>query len=172
MPTLLKMAFNRWRLVRRGASIAADACVGEGRFEGRFSRLRIGSSSFIGRAEIILHDQVTIGEHVCINDGVIILTASHDLRDPAWTQVAKPVTIEDYAWIASRATILPGVRIGRGAVVAASAVVSRDVPPYGLALGNPAVVREDRRVREFSYNPVRFLAFQEAWLGSKGTKQG
>jgi len=162
------MSLRRTLLVRKGASIAEDACVGEAVFIGRLSRLKIGSSSFIGKAEMMLHGQVAIGSCVCINDGVVILTASHDLRDPEWKQWVKPVTIEDYAWIATGATILPGVRIGRGAVVGASAVVSKDVPAFGLAVGNPAVVREDRRVHEFSYSPVRFLAFQEAWLGGTG----
>jgi len=69
----------------------------------------------------MLHDEVRIGSHVCINDGVVILTASHDVNDPHWRAVTKPVVIDDYAWIATGATILPGVRIGRGAVVGASA---------------------------------------------------
>jgi acetyltransferase-like isoleucine patch superfamily enzyme len=168
MPTLFKTAFHRWRLIRRGASIADDSCIGEVKLTGRLSRLLVGASSFVGRAEIMLHDTVTIGAHVCVNDGVLILTASHDLRDPSWVQVAKPVVIGDYAWIASRAVILPGVHIGRGAVVGAGAVVSRDVPPLALAVGNPAIIREDRRIGEFNYHPVHFLAFQQAWLGGKG----
>jgi maltose O-acetyltransferase len=116
----------------------------------------------------MLHDRIEIGSCVCINDGVTILTASHDIRDPKWGQISKPVVIEDFAWIATGATLLPGVRIGRGAVVAAGAVVSRDVPPYATATGNPATIREEKRTKDLRYSPVRFLAFQDAWLGKEG----
>jgi maltose O-acetyltransferase len=57
--------------------------------------------------------------------------------------VARPVSIEDGAWIAARVTILPGVTIGRGTVVAAGAVVTRDVPPNTLAAGVPARVKRE-----------------------------
>ena len=74
--------------------------------------------------------------------------------------------IEDYAWIATSAMILPGVKIGQGAVVGAGALVAKDVPPFGIAAGNPAVVRENRRCRELDYSPVSFVAACAAWLKS------
>jgi len=164
--TLLKTAFNRWRLVRRGACIADDACIGEGEFSGRAPHLSVGASSFIGRASIMLHEDVNIGAHVCINDRVIILTATHDVGDPQWRHIKKPVIIGDFAWISTGATILPGVEIGRGAVVGAAAVVTKSVPAYGIAVGNPAVLLKKMRTPELRYSPVRFLAFQDAWLGA------
>lgn len=67
--------------------------------------------------------------------------AKHDKIDP-YTPVFKsrPIVIEDDVWICARAMILKGVRIGRGSIIAAGAVVTRDVPPYSVAAGNPAVV--------------------------------
>ncbi len=56
----------------------------------------------------------------------------------------KPVVIEDDVWIGSRVTILPGVTIGRGSVVGAAAVVTKDVPPYSVVAGNPAKVVKTR----------------------------
>ncbi len=164
-PGLVRMTFSRMRLVRRGASIGEDSCIGKVEVTGKLRMLSVGCSTFIGRVKIAVHDRVAIGSNVCINDGVLILTATHSVSDPSWGQVTKPIIIEDYAWIAVGALILPGVRIGRGAVVGAGAVVSRDVPAHAVAAGNPAVVREARRSRDLSYNPVRFLAFQDAWLG-------
>ena len=68
-----------------------------------------------------------------------------------------------------RATILPGVTIGYGAVVGAGAVVTKDVPPLAVATGNPATLRLDVRPRDLDYDPVIFLASYEAWVGrSKG----
>jgi serine acetyltransferase len=165
LPSMLQMTFSRARLVLRGARIGEDSCIGKAEVTGKAALLTVGRSSFIGRAKIAVHDRVEIGSNVCINDGVTILTASHSVSDPAWGQITKPIIIGDYAWIAMGAIVLPGVRIGRGAVVGAGAVVSRDVPAYAVAVGNPATIREGQRARDVAYSPVRFLAFQDAWLG-------
>jgi maltose O-acetyltransferase len=69
-----------------------------------------------------------------------IWTLQHDVADDFHRAIGAGVVIEDYAWIASRVTILPGVRIGRGAVVATGAVVTRDVPAMAVVGGVPARV--------------------------------
>ncbi len=168
LPGLLRVASRRHRLIRSGANIAVDACIGETDIQGQMSNLIVGNASFIGRATIMLHDKLSIGSFVCINDGVTILTASHDLRDPLWRHKLGEVHIGDYAWIATGSTILPGVKIGRGAVVGAATVVSRDVPDYALAIGNPAIIKKEKRIHKLRYSPVRFLAFQDAWIGKEG----
>lgn len=81
---------------------------------------------------------VIIGNNVDIAQEVNIWTEQHDYNSPDFVSIEKPVVIEDYAWIASRATILPGVTIGRGAVVACGAVVTKDVPPLCIVAGVPA----------------------------------
>ena len=81
---------------------------------------------------------ITIGNNVNISSFTIMLGGWHDLDDPTFAAELRPMVIEDYAWIATRATIMAGVRIGRGAVVAAGAVVTRDVPPYAVMAGVPA----------------------------------
>ena len=91
-------------------------------------------------------NEVRIGQHVMIGPSVQIYTAAHDLQAEARIQgweVAKPVVIEDNVWVGGGAIILPGVRIGRNAVVGAGAVVSRDVPANTVVTGIPArVIRE------------------------------
>ncbi len=134
------------------------------RIMGPLTNLRVGEETSIGEALIVTHAPVEIGNRVTINDGVTILTASHDLSDPAWMVFCKPVQIEDYAWIAQNSMILPGVRIGRGAVVGAGAVVGRDVEPYAVVAGNPARPAPRKRVEPLDYSPVKFLAAYEAWL--------
>lgn len=81
---------------------------------------------------------LTIGNCVDIAQEVNIWSEQHDYNDPSFRSLEAPVYIEDYVWIASRATILPGVRIGRGAVVACGAVVTKDVPPLSIVAGVPA----------------------------------
>ena len=91
-------------------------------------------------------NEVHIGHHVMIGPGVQIYTAAHDLqaeaRNRGW-EVAKPIVIEDNVWIGGSAILLPGVRIGRNAVVGAGAVVTRSVSANTVVAGNPArVIRE------------------------------
>ena len=81
---------------------------------------------------------IHIGQNVSISQEVMILSADHDLDSPDFAGRERPVYIEDYAWIGSRAIIMPGVVIGKGAVVAAGAVVTRSVAPYTVVAGVPA----------------------------------
>ena len=79
-----------------------------------------------------------IGDNVSISPEVAILTAEHGVNDPGFRVEAQQVVIEDHAWIGTRAIILPGLTLGRGSVVAAGAVVTRDVPPLAIVGGVPA----------------------------------
>lgn len=162
---MARFMFRTWRLRCRGASVGEGTLVSPFRGGGRWNHLHIGRDCFVGRIEVHLHATVEIGSHVCINDGVRLISASHDVRDPCWAQFAKPIVIGDYAWVATGAIILPGVKIGEGAVVGAGAVVAKDVPERAVVVGNPAKVGEVERPCELRYSPVDFVAFRRAWLG-------
>ena len=87
--------------------------------------------------------EVRIGHHVMFGPAVQVYTAAHLLQAEARIQgleVAKPILIEDNVWIGGGAILLPGVTIGRNAVVGAGAVVPRDVLPNTVVAGNPAKV--------------------------------
>jgi acetyltransferase-like isoleucine patch superfamily enzyme len=108
-----------------------------------YARLSIGQHCQINAAlSLELGATISIGDHVGIGQEVIILTTSHEHHDSprhrAGPLVRQPVRIEDGVWIGARTLILPGVTIGQGAVVAAGAVVARDVPPHTLVAGVPA----------------------------------
>ena len=104
-------------------------------------RINIGGGTCVNK-HCVLDGRggLTIGDNVDIAQGVNIWTEQHDYNSPTFASVCKPVIIEDYVWIASRATILPGVTIGKGAVVATGAVVTKDVAPYTVVAGVPAKV--------------------------------
>lgn len=164
LPNLLKQGWFHARLRQAGATVDASAFFSDARLiSGQLSQLSVGEHSFIGRAELSVHERLSIGRCVCINDGVKILTASHDVRDPLWRTVAKPIVIEDHVWIATNALILPGVTLGRGAVVGAGAVVAKDVPALGIVAGNPARLLENSRVETLDYRPADSLALYRAW---------
>lgn len=149
----------------RGASIGYLAVLGKSRIAGRLSNLSIGNETSLGRCEIALHDHVTIGSRVVINDEAVLLTASHALTDPKWGLKKAPIVIGDYAWIATNAILLPGVTVGRGAVVGAGAVVRGDVPDYAVVIGNPAAELPRHRTAELAYCPAMLNAPFEAWVG-------
>ena len=105
----------------------------------RRAGLRIGARSRINRDCCLdARGSVTIGDDVSISPEVVVLSASHGVDDPRFAVTTSPVHIDDHAWIGTRATILPGVTIGRGAVVCAGAVVTRDVEPLAIVGGVPA----------------------------------
>ena len=110
-------------------------------------RISIGDYTHINK-NVLLDGRgalLIIGENVDIAQEVNIWTMQHDYNDSQYKSIGKPVRIEDYVWIASRATILPGVTIGRGAVVASCAVVTKDVPPLAVVAGVPAKVIGNRK---------------------------
>lgn len=84
--------------------------------------------------------QIIIGNNVDIAHEAIIWTLQHDPQDDHYKARGNKVVIEDFAWIASRCTLLPGVTIGRGAVVACNSVVTKDVPPMAIVAGVPAKI--------------------------------
>lgn len=87
---------------------------------------------------------IAIGENVSISQQVMILAADHDMDSPDFAGRNRPVVIEDYVWIGTRAMIMPGVTIGKGAVVAAGAVVTKNVEPYTVVAGVPAKFIKNR----------------------------
>ena len=170
LPNLLKQGGAHARLRRLGATVHPLVFFSDARqISGQLNQLAIGAHSFIGRAELAVHAPLTIGACVCINDGVKILTASHDVTDPGWRTLTKPIVIEDHVWIATNAIILPGVTLGRGAVVAAGAVVVKDVPPFGIVAGNPARLLDKCRVQHLDYQPTNSLALFRAWRSGATT---
>jgi acetyltransferase-like isoleucine patch superfamily enzyme len=98
------------------------------------------------------HGGLRIGNDVRIAAGCVVIPENHRIDDPTRTiaeqgRVQQGIVIEDDVWIGAHVTVLDGVTIGRGAVIAAGAVVTKDVPPLSVAAGVPArVVRSRERV--------------------------
>lgn len=121
----------------RGSSIyyGADILLYKG------ARLEMGASFINSDALIRVHKRVTIGDGCAISFRFVCMDGNAHAIDGRRT--VEPVVIADHVWIGAGVTVLPGVHIGEGAVVAAGAVVTRDVPPACLVAGVPArVIRE------------------------------
>ena len=102
--------------------------------------LKIGKGVYVNSNLLAMaRGGITIGNYVRVAANVQLISNNHDPYDLN-VLTCKPVEIGDYAWIGAGATILPGVRVGRHAVVGAASVVTKDVPDYAVAVGNPARV--------------------------------
>jgi len=145
------------KLNGKGGSIRiGDQCILHCRinFDHPSGCVDVGDRCFIGSSLLVCHTSIKIANDVIISWGVTIVDhdshsvlPEHRIRDvvdwahgrKGWTQVRiAPVTIDDQVWIGFGACILKGVHIGRGAVIAAQSVVTRDVPPGAIVAGNPA----------------------------------
>ncbi len=114
----------------------------------------IGSHCVINR-DCVLNGRggLVIGDNVDVAQGVYILTEQHDYNDDMHSLVKMSVHIDDYVWIATRATVLPGVSLGKGAVVACGAVVTKDVPSMTVVGGIPARHMSERKSGlKYSFN--------------------
>jgi putative colanic acid biosynthesis acetyltransferase WcaF len=124
------------------------------------SGVRIGRNCNVGNNAFLDGRRgLTLGDCVATGAEVMIYTLQHDIDSPTFEAKGGPVVIEDYVYVGPRAIILPGVRIGRGAVVAAGAVVTGDVEAYHVVGGVPARFIKERR-SDLDYRPDFAMPFQ------------
>lgn len=122
-------------------------------------RLKVGSGSMVNRGVLLDNRKgITIGQNVNIAHDCRIYTLGHDVRSPAFTAVGGEVILEDYCVLFAACMIMPDVKIGRGAVILAGSVVTKDVPPFEIHGGNPASKIGDRDVEPL-YSPARSYWF-------------
>lgn len=89
---------------------------------------------------------VYIGDHATVSQYSFLCTATHDVLDPNMRLISSPIVIEDQAWICAKAYLAPGVTVGQGAVAGACSVVTKSIPAWTIACGNPARPLRTRRL--------------------------
>lgn len=138
----------------KGASIASQVSIFSSVNIRCPKNLKIGKGCSIG-PKVLLDARMglEIKENVTIAYDAIIWTLQHEMNSSDFHGKGAPVVIEDYAWICSRAIVLPGIRIGKGSVVASGAVVTHDVEPFTVVGGIPARIIGHRSVSELDYVP-------------------
>jgi acetyltransferase-like isoleucine patch superfamily enzyme len=121
----------------------------------------IGEGTLIGD-HVVLDGRapLKIGNHVDFASQVMVYNSQHDIRSEDFGPVSAPVVIEDYVFVGPRAIILPGVTVGRGAIVGAGAVVTKDVPAGAIVGGVPAKVIGERGMSDLKYRLGRPRLFQ------------
>lgn len=153
--------------IRRIFYKAAGMRIGKGstiHYGARFyepKNIEIGHDSIIGdNCFLDGRAKLTIGDHVDIASQVLIYNSKHDINSPSFAPVEEEVKIEDYVFIGPRAIILPGVTIYKGAIIAAAAVVTKDVEEYKVVGGVPAVEIGERKLKDLHYKLGRYRLFQ------------
>ena len=131
--------------------IGNDVFVDNGvMIEAHEGKIRIGSHSSVNAYCVLYgHGGLTIGNYVRIATGVVVIPANHTFKDrntPIHKQEisAKGITIDDDVWLGTRVCVLDGVAIGKGSVIGAGAVVTKDVPEYCVYAGVPAKLVKER----------------------------
>lgn len=123
--------------------------------------IRIGEDSIVGENTVLDgRDEIIIGNHVDIASYVMIYNSQHDVNSENFAATHSPVHIDDYVFIGPRAILLPGVTIGKGAIVGAGAVVTKDVPPFAIVGGVPAHTIGERALKNPSYRLGRARWFR------------
>jgi putative colanic acid biosynthesis acetyltransferase WcaF len=148
---LFRFTFHNWYALRNAILRAFGATVGHP------VRLRptvlieqpwnltIGDNSSIGdRAIVYCLGKVTIGAHVSVSQGAHLCAGSHDFRKPDMPILKPIITIHDYAWVAADAFVGPGVTVGEGTVLGARGCAMKDLAPWTVYTGNPALRVKDR----------------------------
>ena len=143
---------RRWFYILMGAQLGKRTFPSR-RVEVLYPKgLKLGDGVSVGWfAELDARGGITVGNDTNISSHVKFITGSHDIDDPNFTADFKPIHIGHHCWIGTGATILQGVHIGNGAVIAAGAVVTKDVPSYEVWGGVPAKFIRQRKNNNLQY---------------------
>lgn len=108
-------------------------------------KLTVGSYAWVGEKVWIDNlGQVTIGDHVCISQGALLLCGNHSFKKSTFDLMVGDITLEEGCWIGANAVVTPGVKCGSHSILAVNSVAVKDLEPYGIYQGNPAEWKRER----------------------------
>jgi putative colanic acid biosynthesis acetyltransferase WcaF len=110
--------------------------------------LEMGPYSCIGRRVICYSmAKIRFDDYAMVSQGAHLCAGSHDISDPYFQLIVRPIVLGERAWIATEAFVGPGVTVGKGAVLGARGVAFSDLPPWTVSVGNPSRVLKERALR-------------------------
>ncbi|SEL20032.1 putative colanic acid biosynthesis acetyltransferase WcaF [Maribacter orientalis] len=140
-------AFKRFLLLLFGAKIGKNPTIKPGLSIKYPWFLEIADNVWLGEDVWIDNiAKVTIGSNVCISQGALILTGSHNYKSRSFDLILGPVTLKDGVWIGAKSIVCPGVTCKSHAVLAVGSVASKDLEPYMVYKGNPPVCIRERNI--------------------------
>ncbi len=110
-------------------------------------KLTIGDHVWLGEECWLLNlERIIIGNHVSISQRAFLCTGNHNYKSPTFDLIVKPIIVEDGAWIGAGAWVGPGITVGNHAVLAAGSIATKNLEPFGIYRGNPAVLLKQRAI--------------------------
>lgn len=153
--------FRRFFYRLAGITIGKGSTIHTGARFYNPKNITIGDDTIIGEGAVLDgREKLVIGSHVAFANEVMIYNSEHVIEHEDFIAKDEPVMIEDYCFIGPRAIILPGVHVGKGAVVAAGAVVTKNVPSFAIVGGVPAKIIGERKNKNLRYKLGRARWFR------------
>lgn len=111
-------------------------------------KLKVGEHCWIGEEVWIDNlDLVTLGDHVCLSQGALLLCGNHNYKSPDFDLIVAPIVLEHGSWIGAKAIVGPGVRVCSHAVISMGSVAASSLEAYGIYRGNPAIKVKERIIK-------------------------
>lgn len=146
-----RWCLNKWRccLLRMFGAKIGDGCrINPNAKIWYPDNLELGDNCWVdGDVKLYCVDKIKLGSNCVVSADSFLCTAGHDIASASFELMSKPISIGDCVWIASKALVLPGVSVGEGAVIAAGAVVTKNVSAWSIVGGNPVKVIGTRRIK-------------------------
>ena len=129
-----------------GAKIGKDVRIKPGIYIHYPWKLTVGNHSWLAECRIENLAQINIGANACVSQMAMLLTGNHNYKSVNFDLITKPIVIEDGAWIGANATVCPGVTVKSHAVLTVGSIATKDLEPYSIYQGNPAIKLKDRAI--------------------------
>lgn len=110
--------------------------------------IEVGNYCWIGENVWIDNlSNVSIADNVCISQGAMLLCGNHNYKKNTFDLITKPIILEDGVWVGAKSTVCPGVTLKSHSVLSVGSVANRDLDPYSIYKGNPAVKIKERKIK-------------------------
>ena len=110
--------------------------------------LSLGNSVWLGESVWIDNiSEIKVGNNVCISQGALLITGNHNYSSEKFELISKPIIIEDGVWVCANTILIGGITIRSHAVLAINSLASKDLEPYSIYSGNPAIFIKKRNIR-------------------------
>ncbi len=138
-------ALKSWVLRRFGARVGREVVIKPNVKITFLWKLVLGDHVWLGEECWLLNfDRIVLEDHVCISQRAFLCTGNHDYKSPGFDLIVRPIVVQSGSWIGASAIVGPGVTVGSHAVLNAGSVASKNLQPYGIYRGNPAVLVKER----------------------------